>query len=84
MNKAPDGAVVGEVSSDDDRTITPTGEPEREAGEHGDPNPMGGAGAVSGAGARPRRNRTPECPRRNRTPERHRRDRTPENPKRYK
>ena len=68
MNKAPDGAVVDKVSSDDG-TITPGG-PEREAGEHGGPNPMGGAGAVSGAGA---------CPHRNRTPERHRRDRTPEN-----
>ena len=56
MNKAPDGAVVDEVSSDEG-TITPTGEPEREAGECGgpNPNPMGGAGAVGSAGARPRR-----------------------------
>ena len=72
MNKAPDSAVVEEVSSDEG-TITPTGDPEIEAGECGgpNPNPMGGAGAgaVSSAGAHPRRNRTPECVGRNRTPE---------------
>ena len=69
MAKAPDGAVVGDIFSDDEDRTAPTGEPEREAGERRDPNLMGGAGAVSGAGARPRRNRTPERPRRPCTPE---------------
>ena len=71
MAKAPDGTVLGEISSDDEGNCNPTGNPEIEAGEHGVPNPhpMGGAGAVGGAGARPHRNRTPECPHRPRTPE---------------
>ena len=71
MDKAPDGAVVGDISMDDEGNHNPTGGPEIEAGEHGVPNPhpMGGAGAVGGAGAHPCRNRTPEHPHRPRTPE---------------
>ena len=60
MNKAPDGAVLGEIFSDDEDNRNPAGGPEIEAGERRGPDPIGGAGAVGGAGARPRRNRTPE------------------------
>ena len=67
--KAPDGTVVGDISSDEERPLAPAVDPEGEAGECRDPNARGGAGAVGGAGARPRRDRTPECPRRPRTPE---------------
>ena len=69
MAKAPDGAIIGDIFSDDEDRTAPPGEPQREAGERRGPDPMGGAGAVSGAGARPRRNRTPEHPCRPRTPE---------------
>ena len=51
MAKAPDGAVVGDLFSDDEDRTAPTGEPERQAGECRDPNLMGGAGAVGSAGA---------------------------------
>ena len=53
MNKAPDGAVMDESSSDKG-TITPAGEAEKEVGKHGDPNPN----PAGGAGAHPHR----ECP----------------------
>ena len=33
MNKAPDGAVLGDVSSDEEGNRNPAGDPEREAGE---------------------------------------------------
>ena len=76
MARAPDGAVIGDIhSDDDDPAIDPAGDPEREAEERRDPNPrvgagaIGGAGAVGGAGARPRRHRTPERPCRPRSPE---------------
>ena len=64
MNKALNGAVLEEISSDDEGNRNPAGGPEIEAGERRDPNLMGGAGAVSSAGARPHRNHTSECPRR--------------------
>ena len=63
MNKAPDGAVLGEGILRRRGKPQSAGGPEIEAREHG------GAGAVGGAGARPRRNRTPERPRRPHAPE---------------
>ena len=76
MARAPDGAVIGDIhSDDDDPAIDPAGNPEREAEERRDPNPrvgagaVSGAGAVGGAGARPHRHCTPKRPHRPRSSE---------------
>ena len=57
MNKAPDGAVMDESSSDEG-TITPAGDAEKEVGKCGDPNPN----PASGVGACPCRERPPHAP----------------------